>query len=165
MDYLEEIALSEVRSINAWHKEKNGALLQISVGGKPTVGVRCNFKVADGEVDSVVIVSGQNVGRLVTANLSQSEPGLDVTDLLEIVAVKPMPLSPPLPPPPLKPGMLFQYDKGYFLWFTLLEGSGSGFICIANSDPRLVGQSQSSLSEDRLFIAPTISVQRRQNPN
>jgi len=61
--------------------------------------------------------------------------------------------------------MLFQYDKGYFLWFTLLEGSGGGFICIANSDPKLVGQSQSSLSEDRLFIAPTISVQRRQIQN
>src|SRR6266699_2412803 len=67
--------------------------------------------------------------------------------------------------PAPKPGMLFQYDQGYFLWFTLLEGSGSGFICIANLDPNLVGQSQSSLSEDRLFIAPTISVQRRQNSN
>ncbi|MFZ0692535.1 MAG: hypothetical protein WAN51_00020 [Alphaproteobacteria bacterium] len=164
MSHLEEASLSELRVVDPWSSAALGTLLQMGVKESVEVGVRCNFKAANGTVDGIVIVTGKNVGKLVTDAYLQG-PAFDVSELLEIVAKEPGSLPPIMGGP--KPGMLFRYEGGYFIWFNALEGHGSGFICIARETGReLIGEHiQSLAAEGRVSIAQMTNVRRRQKSN
>jgi hypothetical protein len=86
-------------------------------------------------------------------------PALHVTDLVEIVAVKPAPF---LVAPQMKPGMLFSHDGGFYIWSVPMLGTGAGFMCITHgTSPKKNGENIQGLPVERLGIALSTDVRRR----
>ncbi len=157
MNQLDELPLSELLLINPWSSAKKGTLLQMLVGKKPTIGVRCNFKVANGTLEGIAIVAGEHMGKLVLDS-DLVGPALDVSGVVKIVASQLGPFrhrSPQLPP-----GLLVQYDGQYYLWVNVLVGTGSGFIRLAD------GEHFNGLPPDwQVDVAASVGVRMRPKSN
>jgi hypothetical protein len=122
----------------------------------PILGFRCDWKIPAETQKCLLILSGSNVGKLVT-DKSISGPALDVTELVEIVAVKPTPFL----TAKMKPGMLFSHGGGFYIWFEAMVGSGAAFMCIAHTSPTKIGEDVQGLPPERLGIALSTDVRRR----
>jgi hypothetical protein len=153
MKQLEELALSEIRSIDPWSDAKMGTLMQMLVHGQPTIGVRGNYKFGNGTVDGIAIIAGDSMGGFVLGT-DLSGPALDVSETLEIVATK---LGPHPRPRQLPPGLLVQYEGKHYLWINVLpSGGAAGFICLEN------GEHFTSLPPDgQIAVAASVGVRMR----
>jgi hypothetical protein len=162
---LDALSLSEIRVVNPWSSARHGALLRMSVGRRLEIGVRCNYKATDATSEALVIVSGENTGKIAIADLNG--PALDLSELLEIVAIDPTVLGAITS---LEPGSLYRYGRdraGYFIRFDALRGHGNGFICIADEtgENRLGEHFRSLPSDELIYIARTVDVRSRAKPS
>jgi hypothetical protein len=176
MNQLDQCLLSEIKVLDNWVTAPLGSLLQIPLRVEyrnpatgelivvpEVVGMRTAFKTANGSVDGVVIISGTHVGRLETSANLHGRPALDVSGLLELVAIVPKVFA--AHPADFEPGMLFRWRGGDFVRFTMLSGSGNGFVCVNHSDANQIGQQiDQFLSRDAVGIAESIGVQPRPRP-
>jgi hypothetical protein len=131
VDHIKELALAKIKAVDRWSSATKGTLLQIRMSETPAVGVRCNFKVANGTLEAIAIVSGDAVGTI----LFESDflgPALDVSESVEVVARE---LGPFSHRPRLLPReLLVQYDGEFYLWVEVMTGTGAGFIRIADGE-------------------------------
>jgi hypothetical protein len=162
MPALEAISLSELKPLDLWANASKGSLLQVMVGATPCIGVRFIYAVANGSTDGIVILSGEHMGRLALYDDLQ-RPAIDASELVEIVV-----RTPDLfikPGQPLEPGMLFHYERGYYLWFNVLSGTGSGFVCVSGADQARRGEHVTSIPvEKRVPVARAVDVRKRKQP-
>jgi hypothetical protein len=159
MPALEAISLSELKPLDLWANATRGSLLQVKIGATACVGVRCIFNVANGSTDGVVILTGDQMGKLALYNDLQ-RPAVDVSELVEIVV-----RTPDLfikPGQALEPGMLFYYERGFYLWFNVLTGTGSGFVCLSSADQARRGEHVTNIPvEKRVGVACAVDVRKR----
>jgi hypothetical protein len=156
---LDELSLSEIRTIPTWQSAAVGHLLLVNTGAKWEVCFRWDWPIDGRVVNSLLIVAGNNAGKMIV-DAAFVAPALDVSELVEIVAKNPAPFS--STPTGVKPGMLFAHNGGLYVWFEPLSGSGQGFVCIAhNKSPGLVGGYEAALKE-RVGISHTIDIRRKE---
>ena len=162
MNYVEEISLDELKVLQDWKAAVGGTLLQTTVPGitGPVVGARVSMDVANGTVEGIVIVAGANCGKFVGSSELVGEPVIDVSELVEIVAVDAAPRVRGMGY--LVPGMLCQEDGSpmLYLWFGALTGQASGYFCLKSSNPTQVGAFRKGLA-DILVIADSVSIRLR----
>jgi hypothetical protein len=153
---LDALSLSEIRLVQCWADTDPGRLLLLDIAGSSEVGFRFDWPFSNGVQKSLLIVTGNNVGKtIVDANLGH--PSLDVSELVEIVAKNPLP-APSAPP---KPGMLVENKGGLYVWFEPMSGTGHGFVCVDHKTPHLIGGYESSLA-DRIIISHSIDIRRKE---
>jgi hypothetical protein len=155
---LDELSLSEIRTIPTWQSAALGRLLLVNTGEKWEVCFRWDWPIGGGAVKSLLIVAGNNAGKAVV-DPAPVAPALDVTELVEIVAKNPAPFS--STPTGVKPGMLFAHNDGLYVWFEPMTGSGEGFVCVAHNESGLVGGYEPALKE-RVGISYSIDIRRRE---
>jgi len=156
---LDELSLSELQPVQRWQDAALGRLLLIGIEGKPEVGIRCDWPLANGAVKSLLIVGGNNAGKIAT-EMYLNGPALDVSELVEVVAKNPLPFSHVAS---MTPGMLFEYEEGFYVWFEPMSGTGSGFVCVAHkTSPNLVGGYERGLKLERIGISHSIDIRRKE---
>lgn len=160
MESLEHLNLDQIRVVDPWSNAQLGAILQIEVDAKPAIGMRCYFDAANGRSEAVLIVSGKNAGKLVLESDLEGARALDISALVKIAAVDPLPRN---NFPSAKAGALvFHKTAALYVWFEMLKGTGMGFICVSGASPgHQVGSFRSTIdAKERVMIAgKTIAVE------
>jgi hypothetical protein len=131
MDHLDELSLSEIRLIDPWSNAKRGTLLQMSVNGRATIGLRCNFITANVTHEGLAIIAGENMGKL-AIDVELSGPAFDVSEIVEIVIGGLGPL--PQRTQPLRPGLTVHHGGAYYLCVDRASGIGGGLIRLTDGE-------------------------------
>lgn len=156
MALFDQILLSQIRLLAEWRNAKKGALLQMWIDESLEMGVRCNFKAINGTREGLLILLGSNAGKLVIDGYLQGS-ALDVSELVEIVAVNPCTIP---PHSELLPGALYEHTGSYYVWFNMWKGSGNGFIRLTD------GENFMTLpAADRIAVAPRTSFILKEKSN
>jgi hypothetical protein len=154
---LDELSLSEIRTIPTWQSAALGCLLLVNIGVRTEMCFRWDWPAANGVAKSLLIITGDNHGKTV-GDGNVEAPALDISELVEIVAKKPSPFS---SVSAIKPGMLFEFNGGFYVWFTPMYGSGQGFVCISHkTSPNLIGGYVLGLKPERIGISHSIDIRR-----
>jgi hypothetical protein len=161
MNILAQIPLSDVRVVDRWSKAKNGTLLKVAMRDEKEpsqiIGMRCGLDVGSKEAEFVVMLSGPKAGELATSH-HLLDAALDVSELLEIVAVNPGIVH--LSQDEYKPGMLLQFNRASYICCKSSDGI-SGVVCVSPDDR---GKILNSLPADAMIVAHSIELRAAIRP-
>jgi hypothetical protein len=123
---LDELALSEFHVVDGWHRAPVGALVQISLSGKPTIGWRCNLNQS-----AALLIVERHVGQLVVSDVGLQPGaglGLDVSQLVELTLIEPGICNAPED----LPGAVVRCNGAIFVEAANHHTGFKGYACIAN---------------------------------
>jgi hypothetical protein len=154
LTYLDRVLVSEIHTVDPWEQAPRGTLLQVSYKGGPVVALRCGLKTTDTQ-DSLVIMSGEFRGTLLIPP-ELPEPALDISRLVELVAIDPQPFFPD--PSNFKRGMLFARDDDRLVYYRT-PGRTTGFVCVHGAQ---IGETFENLDMKTIIgISQQLGVQLR----
>jgi len=165
MDHIDTLRLSDVRLYDNWASAPRGTLLQMRVADQIIAGMRTSYPSGNGEPDAFLVLGGEHAGEMISDEYLRGVSALDVSSLLEIVAIRPAPFE-CAKVNQLPHGALLRYpDRDiYFVWLTMQKGTGSGAVCVVSNDPKCpVGTCVPQLNKNRLIgIATKVDLRLRE---
>jgi hypothetical protein len=165
MDYVDILRFSDVRPLDVWTRAPIGAFLQLRIADQITAGMRTTYPAVNGEPDAFLVLGGKHAGEMISDEYLRGVAALDVSLLLEIVAIDPAPFQ-CATINQMPHGALLRYPDTdvYFVWLMMQKGTGSGAVCVASNDPKCpVGSCYPQINKNRLIgIASKVDLRLRE---
>jgi hypothetical protein len=164
-----KIPLAKIQLCDSWADAPQGKLLQLKDGNAPVIGMRSDLSTRDGPKRAFLILTGERRGTALVEGdgLGLATPAIDVTSLVEIVALEAAPAVRE-PRDSLKGGMLVADRKvpgRYLIWAmesaTATSTTSLGGVCIGVDQGKLVDENELT----RLtIIAPAVGIEALPDP-
>ncbi len=139
MEHVNALGLNDIHVFDPWTGAPQGAVLAMSTRiGADVIGMRSRLKTANGGTDMVAVLSGEHVGKMLTAG-ELTGPAFDLSSLVDIVAPQPSAFA--YRPDARVRGTLAHHpgEASFYVWAEMHPGSGAGWVCVGARDASRLG--------------------------